>query len=58
MNNKQVTALEREELAETLHLAILKLIDSAGYRNGHVAEVAHSAAKMVASRVTERKKAK
>lgn len=56
--SEPVTAQERDELAEAIHLAILKVIDQFGYRNGAAAASAHSAAKMVVNRVTERKKVK
>lgn len=56
--SEQVTAQEREELAEAIHLAILKTIDQLGYRNGCAAASAYSAAKMVVNRVTEKKRVK
>jgi len=51
----QVTANERADLAETIELAIMEIIDKAGYRNRHAVEAAHSAAKLVVNKVTERK---
>lgn len=53
-----VTAEDREQLSEEIHVAILRVIDKAGYRNEAAADAAYSASKMVVNRVTERKRAK